>query len=169
MIPCGLCENNSRCGGLFANKFLLCEVQTLLYFLFYLSICLSLPLYFPILSCVFCCPDDLGAELFLWAREDTHCSHQNDLDKEPFLPSSWQQLPWKDAHMPKHFSFVQRSWFTHKPVGLKPPWNAKGLAFPEKQQKCWDKIKYNKLPAIVWTSLGKSEEMVSAFSDVIAK
>lgn len=87
----------------------------------FISLCLPLPLYFPILSCVFCCPDDLGAKLFLWAREDTHCSHQNDLDKEPFLPSSWQQLPWKDAHMPKHFSLVQRSWLTHKPVGLKPP------------------------------------------------
>lgn len=112
---------------LFSAGFFLIKGKTLLYFLFYLSL-----LAFPIVSVCSAALMTPGSWTLLltslwWASEDTQCSHQNGPDKEPFLPPSWQQLPGKDAHMPKHASSVQKSWFTHKPVGLKLSWNAKGI------------------------------------------
>lgn len=128
LIPCGLCDNNNRCRGFIFSRILPNQRENTFIFP---VLSLSL-LAFPIVSVCSAALMTPGSWTLLltslwWASEDTQCSHQNGPDKEPFLPPSWQQLPWKDAHMPKHASSVQKSWFTHKPVGLKLSWNAKGI------------------------------------------
>lgn len=64
--------------------------------------------------CLFCCPGDLRAELFLWARE------QNDPDKEPFLPSlhlpGTNYLEKMDTRQ-DIFLWCKKSWFYTQTAG----------------------------------------------------